>query len=152
MTKSWLQWLMISKTCWLKKNCPGILLKTRRRKLQRPDPRPKRSLVLFSLLKSEWCFSNDSCHDPPRSLSSSMEDRTYGILELLSLQGQQNLQADWQIWYRLACFNWNGDSRKFEDFCHYHCCRYYTLIWFFRRERERNRDLATCGCKLETAW
>ena len=30
---------------------------------------------------------------PETSLSSAMEDRTYGILELLSLQGQQNLQV-----------------------------------------------------------
>lgn len=81
--------------CWRKKNCLHFVENEEK---EAPTPTPETILVLFGL--KSCGFSNDSCPlvgfflDPPRSLSSSMEDRTYGILELLSLQGQQNLQAD----------------------------------------------------------
>ena len=86
--------LMLSKTCWQKKELPAFCWKRGEGSWTpaRNDPCPvslKIGVVSPMTAAIGWLFL-----DPPRSLSSAMEDRTYGILELLSLQGQQNLQAD----------------------------------------------------------
>ena len=49
-----------------------------------------------------WPSHYDQRVSASRTLSSAMEDRTYGIIEMLSLQGQQNVQA--------ATFKKNGSS------------------------------------------
>ena len=74
--------------------------------------------------------------DPPRSLSSAMEDRTYGILELLSLQGQQNLQADLITWIASPTEMGSSKLKIFVIIMYIDILNYMVSP----AERERNRD------------
>lgn len=69
-----------------------------------------------------------------KDLSSAMEDRTYGIIQMLSLQGQQNLQAS-------ACWSQHKSVTDSSDFtwCVLLCVILYWFVYrrFFRGNRSK---------------
>ena len=139
-----------------KRTALAFCFSTRRRKLQ--HPRPKRSLSCFAT-KIGVVSPMTAAHwlgfflDPPRSLSSSMEDRTYGILELLSLQGQLNLQADLITWFdidSLFQLKWVQESLKIFVIIMYIDILDYVVLPKGKREKQRSKHVAANWKQLDS--